>query len=318
MRKKKAEGADAQEATLDQAAAQASSKAAAAAASPRTDGRLTPLDIQQVEFRRKTRGYDEREVDEFLDRLTEDFAAAVEENQRLRQRTDSGLGAVGAADPAAASRQADEIVHRARADAARIIREAETRAGSIASGAGAVASGDPGAISAFIAKERVFLQQLASLVQDHAEGVKQMVRSSSAAAPPRATSAAPASSPAEPAPSSAAPASVGGPAPVPPTSPAAESARKTPPAAAPKPEPERSTPSPAKTQPTEAMEPVVDERPRDRPAPPTSPSPDDSEPISVPEPEPKPRPAIARSAPSDEGTPSDDERSLRELFWGDE
>lgn len=74
MRKKKAEGADAQEATLDQAAAQASSKAAAAAASPRTDGRLTPLDIQQVEFRRKTRGYDEREVDEFLDRAEEELA----------------------------------------------------------------------------------------------------------------------------------------------------------------------------------------------------------------------------------------------------
>jgi DivIVA domain-containing protein len=32
--------------------------------------RLTPADIQQAEFRLSMRGYNEREVDELLDRLT--------------------------------------------------------------------------------------------------------------------------------------------------------------------------------------------------------------------------------------------------------
>ena len=40
---------------------------------PATRQRLTPGDIQQAEFRLSMRGYNEREVDELLDRLTEDW-----------------------------------------------------------------------------------------------------------------------------------------------------------------------------------------------------------------------------------------------------
>jgi DivIVA domain-containing protein len=73
MRKNKADGAE-----VDDGGARRVPSGSGAA------GRLTPLDIQQVEFRRSFKGYDEREVDEFLDRLTEDFAAALDEAQRLR------------------------------------------------------------------------------------------------------------------------------------------------------------------------------------------------------------------------------------------
>ena len=45
-------------------------------------GRVTPMDVQQVEFRLAFRGYNERDVDAFLDRLTEDLAVYIEENQR--------------------------------------------------------------------------------------------------------------------------------------------------------------------------------------------------------------------------------------------
>ena len=48
------------------------------------DHRLTPVDVQQVEFRLAFRGYSERDVDAFLDRVTEDLSAYLEENERLR------------------------------------------------------------------------------------------------------------------------------------------------------------------------------------------------------------------------------------------
>ena len=54
---------------------------------PSTSGmnRITPVDIQQAEFRLAFRGYNERDVDTFLDRVTEDLSSYLEENQRLRK-----------------------------------------------------------------------------------------------------------------------------------------------------------------------------------------------------------------------------------------
>jgi DivIVA domain-containing protein len=155
-------------------------------------GRLTPIDIQQIEFRRAFKGYEEREVDEFLDRLTEDFAAALDETQRLRRRLDATQSSsLGAPDLGDVSRQADEIIQRARDEAAAMIRDAEARAAT----AGPIGSADRAAIGAFLSKEKEFLQSLASLVQGHAEGVKGMAASarerSSAAPSPRKASAVP-------------------------------------------------------------------------------------------------------------------------------
>ena len=44
---------------------------------PSTSGmsRITPVDIQQAEFRLAFRGYNERDVDTFLDRVTEDLSS---------------------------------------------------------------------------------------------------------------------------------------------------------------------------------------------------------------------------------------------------
>jgi DivIVA domain-containing protein len=164
MRKNKAEGAEADD---------GGTRRAPTGSGPA--GRLTPLDIQQVEFRRSFKGYDEREVDEFLDRLTEDFAAALDEAQRLRDRAEGGLGTVvaGTADQAAARREAEEITRRAREEAARIVRDAEARAAQAPMPA-PLAEGDRAAISAFLSTERAFLTSLASLVQGHAETVKGM------------------------------------------------------------------------------------------------------------------------------------------------
>lgn len=102
------------------------------------DGRLTPAEIQQVEFRLAFRGYNERDVDAFLDRITEDLSIYIEENQRLR----SGAGLPASAGAPSAS------------------------AGGINARA---------AIAPFLNREREFLQTLGGLVQGHAQEIKGMV-----------------------------------------------------------------------------------------------------------------------------------------------
>jgi DivIVA domain-containing protein len=154
-------------------------------------GRLTPIDIQQKEFRvSRFGGYKMRDVDEFLDQITDAFTSLTSEIERLRA---GGQGpVVGSPDLDDVSRQADEIIARARAEATRIT--AEARAGATPSvGAGEGGAPDRAGVNEFIARERAFLQSLAGLVQEHAETVKGMAKASR---PPKATRSAP--TPAEP------------------------------------------------------------------------------------------------------------------------
>lgn len=48
---------------------------------------LTPLDIHNKEFAKGFRGYDEDEVDEFLDRIVKDYEALIKENMLLKQKS---------------------------------------------------------------------------------------------------------------------------------------------------------------------------------------------------------------------------------------
>ncbi|HXF72918.1 MAG TPA: DivIVA domain-containing protein, partial [Actinomycetota bacterium] len=144
---------------------------------PRPPGvpRITPQDIQDKEFRLSFRGYNEREVDEFLDELTEAVAELIEENRRLRERAERGAAAGD--DPGEvlgrAREEADRILAEARREAERIVRDAEERAAALA---GPVGPEERRAIGAFVRREREFLQSLAALVQGHAEAVREMAR----------------------------------------------------------------------------------------------------------------------------------------------
>jgi DivIVA domain-containing protein len=149
-----------------------------AAVEPR---RITPVEIQQKEFRVAVRGYKEGEVDAFLDEVTEEVARLYADNKRLREqlemqgtaRIDTG-GAV----------EADAVIRRARDDAARIVAEAEaearrTRESGLqpaGSGVGAAPPAARATLGPFLAREKEFLQGLASLIQQHAEGVKEDAR----------------------------------------------------------------------------------------------------------------------------------------------
>jgi DivIVA domain-containing protein len=112
------------------------------------DGRLTPAEIQQVEFRLAFRGYNERDVDAFLDRITEELSSYLDEINRLR----SGAGAGASSSQVAAA----------------------PVGGSATAGAGTDARA---AMAPFLNREREFLQSLGGLVQGHAEEIKAMVLS---------------------------------------------------------------------------------------------------------------------------------------------
>jgi DivIVA domain-containing protein len=298
--------------------------------------RLTPAEIQQAEFRLSMRGYNEREVDELLDRLTEDWGAVLEENKRLRDQS----GPIAAAPPdtavADAKREADAIVAKARQEAAEIVRNA-----SQATPAAAPAdAAEVAVVSSFLNKERDFLQSLGRLVQGHAESVKSMAQGAKAAESKPAARPAPIAQ--------AASAQKAEPAPAPkshamPPSPAPKPAAPAPASGAPKPaEPGAPQTAGAPTQPVvkiDAGEEVPEPAPQAKAAEPqkaqSAPSPSaqssaqpapakQSAPIRIPEGGAPERASASTPAPqgSDRrGDPAqnrEEELSLRELFWGDE
>ena len=144
--------------------------------------KITPVDIQQKEFRLAVRGYNERDVDQFLDELTEEFALLHAENKRLREEFELKgtvrLDAAGAAD-------AEAVLRRAREEASRILSKAEAQAEMLrasAAHAGGAPAGTPSASPRFFGQEREFLQSLAALIQGHAQTVKEEIRRSREAA----------------------------------------------------------------------------------------------------------------------------------------
>ena len=160
------------------------------------DARVTPEEVQQVEFRLAFRGYNERDVDAFLDRITEGLSSYREELEGLRSGSGLPLAAV-----AGSTGDADAIVARARAEADEIVRRAQEQAAGILAAAGAGSGDARGPVAPFLNKEREFLQSLGGLVQTHAEEIKQMVM----AIRERAEASAPSEAPRSAAPISSAP-----------------------------------------------------------------------------------------------------------------
>jgi DivIVA domain-containing protein len=247
---------------------------------PATSGAVTAADIQAKEFNvSRFGGYRMRDVDEFLDQITESMTKLADENQRLRSA--NGLPAapsIGAPDLADTSRQADEIIESARAEAAKIVQDAQARA-AVGTTAAVAAGGDSGraAVAPFLAQERDFLQQLATLVQSHAESVKGMAKASRtkpAVAPPAAATSS--TTAPEPQVQAAAPA------------PASDSTQPMPPV-----KPAADTPASAQRTEQRSAAPIRVEEPAT---------------ASV----------GAGDADDDGGQGEGGDRSLRELFWGEE
>jgi cell division initiation protein len=108
---------------------------------------FTPLDIQQQSFKRALRGYDPEEVDEFLDRVAENFQAYVEKIRDLERKLEVAeeqikecrelkhslneaiLFAQQSAEEKikSAAQQAELTLNEARAKADSIVEEAKAR-----------------------------------------------------------------------------------------------------------------------------------------------------------------------------------------------
>lgn len=244
--------------------------------------RLRPIDIQQKSFSTSMRGYyHPEEVDEFLDRLTEDYAAVVDENKRLRE---------GGLVPTQGSADADATIRQARAEADEIIRQARAQAASASSG-DAMAPVWP-----FLSQEREFLRSLASMVQDHAEGIKRQVREiQEESKSPAASATSPSTSGEQPVKSAGAPVE---------KAQSAWTATATP------------TPSPSagsSAAPASAGV-VIPPSPVDTP----SSKPPEAAPAKSPEESGAASEPTASGDEADKTEKKEDEPSLRELFWGDE
>ncbi|MFH5182846.1 DivIVA domain-containing protein [Paenibacillus sp. TAB 01] len=101
---------------------------------------LTPLDIHNKEFGRSFRGYDEDEVNEFLDLVIKDYEALIRENKDLQnqllaiqERLDhfSNIEETLSKTIIVAQEAADEVKSNSKKEAQLILKEAEKNADRI-------------------------------------------------------------------------------------------------------------------------------------------------------------------------------------------
>lgn len=101
---------------------------------------LTPLDIHNKEFKRSMRGYNEDEVNDFLDRVIKDYESIIRHNKELEEKNaqfeeqikhframEDSLGK----SIMLAQETAEELKINARKEAQLVVREAEKNADRI-------------------------------------------------------------------------------------------------------------------------------------------------------------------------------------------
>ncbi len=102
--------------------------------------KLTPLDIHHKEFRRALRGYNEEEVDVFLDHVAEEFERIFKENidskeqvEKMQEKVKQYEGVEETLQKAllTAQKAADEVQSNARKESDLIIKDAELKAKEI-------------------------------------------------------------------------------------------------------------------------------------------------------------------------------------------
>src|SRR5436305_14312208 len=114
---------------------------------------LTPADVHNVAFKKPPigkRGYDEEEVDAFLDEVERELARLIEENNELRAQAErgGGRGSGGGSDPRLSAELADlkgqlDRVQREKVAAEQAARsmqseleQVRTQGGSVVGGTG--------------------------------------------------------------------------------------------------------------------------------------------------------------------------------------
>lgn len=102
--------------------------------------KITPLDIQQMVFQVKLRGYDREEVNRFLEDIAQTVESLNRDNAMLRDRVDSLEQQVSELKRTevtlsntlvSAQSLADDVKRSAQRDAELIVKEAELKAGEL-------------------------------------------------------------------------------------------------------------------------------------------------------------------------------------------
>jgi len=101
---------------------------------------LTPMDIHNKEFSRRLRGYDEDEVNEFLDQIIKDYEALIRENKELKEQVATlkekldhfaSIEETLSKTIIVAQEAADELRNNSKKEAQLILKEAEKNADRI-------------------------------------------------------------------------------------------------------------------------------------------------------------------------------------------
>lgn len=102
--------------------------------------KLTPLDIHHKEFSKSLRGYNEVEVDEFLDQVADELERLFKENIELSERIEAAEEKVRGYQEMertlnntllAAQKSADDIIAKAKHEAEVVLKDAEVKAKEI-------------------------------------------------------------------------------------------------------------------------------------------------------------------------------------------
>ena len=106
--------------------------------------KITPIDIQQVSFGVRFRGYDRKEVDNFLDLLAQDYEMLIKESQEIKEKTASleiqvmelkKKEATLNSTLIAVQKVVDDMKQNAQKEVDLLIKEAELKAEEITQGA---------------------------------------------------------------------------------------------------------------------------------------------------------------------------------------
>jgi cell division initiation protein len=101
---------------------------------------LTPLDIHNKEFRRSLRGYNEDEVNDFLDRVIKDYESLIRHNKELEERSSQLEDQIKhfksmedslSKSIMLAQETSEELKQNSRKEAQLVVREAEKNADRI-------------------------------------------------------------------------------------------------------------------------------------------------------------------------------------------
>lgn len=142
--------------------------------------KVTPLDIQQKRFHIAFRGYDRREVDEFLDLIKEEMESLVREVTELRefhQSYEERLRSITEQEDALKStmlttqKLVDDLKENARKEAALIIKEAEVRCQQISAAAQQERAKLDADIQNLKRRRHHFLEDMKKVIQMHLEMV---------------------------------------------------------------------------------------------------------------------------------------------------